>query len=314
MTYRIAVLLATVSLVSLAGCASPNRAAATKPEPPPHDPRDVRIFDGASGVPVTWDDLISGAATSDAVLIGENHGHPLGLASAAAIFEDVLKQSDHAALALEFFERDDQSRLDDYLSGVSDEKRFRTRTGRVEANYPDGHRAMVEAAKAAGRPVFAANAPRATVSFARREGYDRVKTLSTEQQRLVRVPDELPTGRYRDDFEKLMSDSGGPSHDSKPISDEESKKKIDDLFRAQSIWDWTMAESVARSINAGNLPTLLVVGRFHVDFEGGLPQALRLQRPGTRATIVSFVDEWSQQLSEDDLGRGDYVIYVGPQK
>jgi len=279
-----------------------------------HDPRDVRVFDGASGAAVSWDELIGAAASSDAVLIGENHGHPLGLASAAAIFDDLLKRCDHAALALEFFERDDQSRLDDYLSGVSDEKRFRTRTGRVEGNYPAGHRAMVEAAKAAGRPVIAANAPRSTVSFARREGYDKLKTLTPEQQRLVRVPDELPTDRYYEDFCKLMSDSGGPNHDSKPMSEEESKKKVDDLFRAQSMWDWTMAESVARAIDAGNLPTLLVVGRFHVDLEGGTPQALRLLRPGTRATIVSFVDEWATELREDDRGRGDFVIYVGPQK
>jgi hypothetical protein len=28
--------------------------------------------------------------------------------------------------------------------------------------------------------------------------------------------------------------------------------------------------------------------------------------------VVSFVDDWSDTLRDEDRGRGDYVIYVGP--
>jgi uncharacterized iron-regulated protein len=50
----------------------------------------------------------------------------------------VLSKADKAALALEFFERDEQTRLDEYLAGVTDEAAFKKRTARTDGNYPPG--------------------------------------------------------------------------------------------------------------------------------------------------------------------------------
>jgi hypothetical protein len=72
---------------------------------------------------------------------------------------------------------------------------------------------------------------------------------------------------------------------------------------------------VARAIERGEGPVLLVVGRFHVDFEGALVQALGKPRAGTRAIVVSFVDEAAPvdgTIREEHRGRADFVIYVGP--
>src|SRR4029079_18353147 len=112
------------------------------------------------------------------VFLGENHGHPLGLATADELFEDVLAREPNAALSLEFFERDEQSRLDDYLTGVSDVAALEKSSERTPGNFPPGHRAMVEAAKRAGRPVHAANAPWQYTTLARKEGYERLAQLT----------------------------------------------------------------------------------------------------------------------------------------
>lgn len=308
-----AIILGLAALL-IAGCAPRDRETRTLPQPPTHlDPRNVAIFDGATGESVDWSDMIEHAITVDAILVGENHGHPLGLASAAALWSDALaRRGERAALALEFFERDDQSRIDDYLANLYDEKRFKTRTARTEGNYPAGHREMFEAAKQAGRPVLAANAPRALVRLARREGFERLAALTDEQRRLVRVPEFLPTGRYRDAFEKVMTHAGDTSATDTDEARADARKKIDDLFRSQSVWDWTMADSVARSIEHGDTPTLLVIGRFHIDFRGGTVQALEYMRPGATHVTVTYVDAWSDALRDDDLWRADYVIYVGP--
>ena len=153
-------LAAMVLSAGLGGCAHPAKTESGGSSPTAitaGEARSVIVLDGASGRRVSWDVLVSAAAGADAVLIGENHGHPLGLAATAALWEDVLKRTNRAALALEFFERDEQSRLDDYLNGICDEATFRKRTARSESNYPPGHRAMVEAAKAAHRPVISMN-------------------------------------------------------------------------------------------------------------------------------------------------------------
>src|SRR5262245_60198003 len=99
---------------ALSGCASGGGAT------PEADKRGAAFFDGHSGAAVSREQIAS--APCDAIIIGENHGHPLGLSTAAAIWSDILARSDRAALSMEFFERDEQSRLDEYLAGLTDEK------------------------------------------------------------------------------------------------------------------------------------------------------------------------------------------------
>ncbi|MEX2219115.1 MAG: ChaN family lipoprotein [Phycisphaerales bacterium] len=300
--------LILLALVLLPACAAPPRAAA-----PPADPRSVVAVDGRTGAAVGWEELVSAASECEALIIGENHGHPLGLAGAAALFDDVLGRADGAVLSMEFFERDEQPRLDDYLAGLTDERTFRQRTRRTASSYPDGHRQMVEAAKRAGRPVIAANAPRPYVTAARKESYERLLALTPEQRRLFRVPDVLPEGRYAEDFRRIMSRDEGTDGEAHGEPDEDERARLDAMFRSQSLWDWTMAESIARAA-ADCRPVVHVVGRFHSDFGGGLVQALERLRPGVRVVTVSVVDEWSGSLREEDRGRADFVVYVGPSR
>ncbi|MBM4109508.1 MAG: ChaN family lipoprotein [Phycisphaerae bacterium] len=271
-------------------------------------PRDVRVFAGSDGSSVPWAGVVDAARHAEVVIVGENHGHPLGLASAAALWDDLLASAPDAGLSLEFFERDQQAGVDDYRLGLTDEAAFTKATGRTPGSYPAGHKAMVESARAADRPVIAANAPRRYVRVARKDGFDALRRLTPEQRRFFRLPDVVPEGRYRDDFIKLMTE--GPGHgDPDP---EARQKQAEEMFRSQSVWDWTMAQSVVDALDAGAVPVLHVVGRFHSDFDGGLVQAVRLLRPGARVVTVSFVAEWSDALRDDDRERADFVVYAGP--
>ncbi len=302
--------LAASMLSSCAGRPLPEPAAVGVPN---EHSRAVAIFETRGG-PVSWADLVGASQEADVVILGEQHGNPTGLSAAAALWRDLLAASPangRTALALEFFERDEQSRLDDFLSGLSDERTLVRRTGRDAAgsptgNWPPGHRDMVIAARDAGRPVVAANAPRPYVRLARRSGFEALRSLTVEQQRLFRVPDAPPTGRYRADFDLFMN--GGP-----PMNADE-QASTDATFRAQSLWDWTMAESVAAASAAGHRPVVLVVGQFHTDFDGGLVQALRLLRPSARIVTASFRSETAHDaaaLAEEDRGRADFVIGTG---
>jgi uncharacterized iron-regulated protein len=307
-----AVLSLVVPVALLAGCAGTEVKPAAVERP--------AAFYRGDGSPSSLAEVVAAAKGADAVLMGENHGHPLGLATADRVWEGVLKECPKAGLAMEFFERDEQWALDDYLAGLTDGAGFEKAAKRNPGNYPAGHRSMVEAARAAKRPVVAANAPRRYVSLARKEGFERLRVLTPEQARLFRIPDELPGGKYRENFDKVMTENAGQEgHGGKPKTAEEMEKekaamkeRLDASFRSQSVWDWTMSESVARSLDAGNIPTVLVVGRFHIDEEGGTVLALRKQRPATRVVTVSFVDAWADALRPEDKGRADYVVYVGP--
>jgi uncharacterized iron-regulated protein len=317
----LSLLLAAAAAIPLSGCAGHEReeeenniAIGLNP-----DPRGVNVF-RADGTLASWQEMVDASAGAEAVLIGENHGHALGLASAAALWEDVLKAAKASssgakpALAMEFFERDEQDALDDYLAGITDEAAFKKSSARTDGNYPAGHRDMVERAREAGVPVIAANAPRRYVRLARLDGFDRLSKLTTEQRRLFRIPDEIPTGPYRDRFNEVMTpaptqiDAGGDSHGGQPAADH---ARLDPIFRSQSVWDWTMAESVNNALGEGFRPVVLVVGRFHVDLAGGTTLAMQKLRPGVRTLTVSFVDAHAWSMPDEDKGRGDFVVYVG---
>lgn len=307
-------------LTLLAGaCATP--ANRTQPGQPPaprptlarelvaQDPRAVTVLDGSSGARLSWAQLVERAGASELVLIGENHGHPLGLACAAALFEDLVAAHECAALSMEFFERDEQSRVDDWLAGLADEASFEKRTqrsssGSTGGNWPAGHRAMLHTAKRADRAVIAANAPRALVRLVREKGFGALDALTAEQQRLVFAPYWLVDGRYREEFNKFMAGDWGPYG-------AEQAERLESVFRSQSLWDWTMADSIRRGLDSGLAPLVHVVGRFHVDHGGGTVQALKILRPGTRVFVLSFVDEQSDSLEDDDRGIADAVIYAG---
>ncbi len=262
--------------------------------------------------------MVETAAAADVVLVGENHGHPLGLASAATLWGDLLAARPQGVLAMEFLERDEQSRVDDCIAGITDVDGMAAALRRDEQGLPPAHRRMISLARDGGRPVIAANAPRRYVRLARAQGYDRLRALTDEQRRLFRIPDSLPQGAYREAFDEVMNANAGIT--AEQLADQafaaDRRVALDATFRSQSMWDWTMAESVARGLDRGR-PVLLVVGRFHVDHDGGLTQALRSQRPDARILTVTFVDRDAPQaggLHREDAGRGDFIVYVGPAR
>ena len=81
------------------------------------------------------------------MFVGENHGHPLGLASAAALFEVVVARCPKAALSMEFFERElgvpfpwakyDQIVVDDYSWGGMENTSITVLT--AGTLFADGH-------------------------------------------------------------------------------------------------------------------------------------------------------------------------------
>jgi len=298
----LAVLLG-VLLVSLMGCAS-----VPVPPQPPEKAAVVRLFDGQTGRMLSPAEVAQRGALADVVFIGETHSHPAGLATAEDLFGRVLRLTPgSAALGLEFYERDEQVPLDDYLTGVTDEDTFRDAVGKPAEK--DTHRPLIEAAREAGRPVWALNAPRRYVRLARTRGFDAFDAFTDEQRRLFDLPDHLTTGRYADTFYELMSGMGGHGEADPEAGPSEMAVGF---FRSQNVWDATMSSSAVRALDAGARPLVIVVGRFHADFGGGFVQRLRAAAPGARVLTVSVVDTEGAELRDEDLGRADVVIYAGP--
>lgn len=283
---------------ALAGC---RRGATRSPSTvaPP-------LFAAPGGQPLSDAQAVAAMAASDIVLIGEQHDHAIGLDLAATLFAALLAEprGAHAGLAFESLTRDQQGALDAHLRGELDEAGLLRATGLTEPrNFPPGHRRMLAAARAQRRPVLAANAPRELVKQARLVGLEPLRELPADQRALVDVPETLTDGPYRDAFMALMHSHAGV--------DEATREGF---YRAQNVWDATMAGSLARGSAAGTRPLVQVVGAFHVDGHGGLYQRLRAALPEAKIWRLSMVAESHDSLQPDDRARADAVAYVGPAK
>ncbi|MEM9372291.1 MAG: ChaN family lipoprotein [Planctomycetota bacterium] len=297
------------SLTILAGCQAPERVVEV---PEPVNPRQVPIFAGDASGAVPWDTVVETCASATVVLIGETHGQELGLALAADLFDDILASNPRAVLSMEFYERDHQVHLDDYLAGISTSEQFDRATFRTENNNPLGHRRMVEAARAAGRPVIAANSPRRYTRLARTAGYDRLRALTDEQRSHYEIPAAIPTNGYTNRFRAIMGQMGRSEESGKSAPG----MGVQDFLRAQLLWDQTMADSIARAIDLG-APVVHVVGRFHSDFgtepgKSAMTDAIAERLlPNQNVIVVSVQDEVSGSLRVEDVGRAHFVTYVG---
>jgi uncharacterized iron-regulated protein len=300
----------------LTGCAGSGTTQSDAAKP--FAARAALVLDGQSGEYVDWATLVLAAADADVVFIGEMHGHKKGLAVAAALWEDIVASAQTAgrdpALSMEFFERDQQVGLDDYLTGVTDEAAFRKATNRTEGNYPPGHRAMIETAKATGARVYAANAPRRYSSKARSEGFADLQALRASQQRLFVIPRDMPVGAYKDRFFELMAGmmAAHAEDGADEIDETEKQSMLESFFRAQSVWDATMADTICTALAAGRAPVVHVVGQFHADREGGTVARVRQRWPRAAIVTISMSESEGDMLIADDRERALFVIPVGP--
>lgn len=331
---RLLILTSCAAAILVIGCASPAQRIA--PERLPID-RYHATWDNHLAAATTtqqrmahpeWAAIVHAASQSRAVLIGEVHTHKPGLDAAARLFEDIIayraSSSAQPALALEFLERDQQTALDDYLKGVINLETFRQRTNRTDKNYY-GHQDMVEAARAANLPVAAANAPRRYVRLARQQGPDAIKALTPEQQRHIVLADQLADAGYAQRFGNLMagmaaSHSENPQAESSPPTDPLADPTIRSFYLAQNIWDATMADSVAQLVQAGSRPTVLVVGQFHTDHDGGLTRRLRARLGNQSVFTISMIAEYPPAehppaaSTNPNAHRADAIIYTGPNE
>jgi uncharacterized iron-regulated protein len=116
------------------------------------------------------------------------------------------------------------------------------------------------------------------------------------------APDSLPPGHPRPEpaDSAAAAPPAGPDHGSMAF-----------MLDAQSLWDATMAWSVAEALLAkpGSL-VLHVVGAFHVENGTGIPEHLARYRPGVRQVVVTVRPAADVEAfdSEEHGGLGDFVI------
>ena len=264
-------------------------------------PSKYSVFTG-KGDASSIEAIVNALEGTDAVFLGELHDDSVGHAVQFEIFKKAVEKyypSRKVTLSLEMFESDVQIVLDEYLKGLISENHFML-SSRPWGNYKTDYRPLVELAKEKRLDVVAANAPRRYVNRVSRGGRDALKPLTKEAKKwLAPLPYAEASEAYSKKFKALM----GPSP--------EAQMGIDKILSSQSLWDATMAYSVARSLKKNKRSLVVHLnGGFHTENRLGTVEHFLRYRKKAKALVVTikYVDDFRNFNKARDTDVGDFVI------
>jgi len=274
----------------------------------------VTVIEPVSGDYVGWAELLFKIDGADVILLGELHDHAVGHAVQLAIVEDVMDKYPKSVLALEMLERDEQPLLNDYMEDFIDAQTLETLTHSTNWGSRGGWQAwyqpIIDCVKERGGSVVAANAPRRYVRLARTDGYSRIDELPPDRRKFIDYPEELSGGRYRERFWEFATHHEKDSKEDGRASPEAIDPEDPNLpmFRSQQAWDATMAQSIVNALPSQERKVILLVGQFHVEYDGGIVQELRRRLPKAKVLVVSIQREIPEESWQGHPAIADFMV------
>jgi len=198
----------------------------------------VRFYDGASGVTIERSAFLRHVAAfkQGVVLFGENHDDP----TAHSLEMDVLAAAHKAhgenmALSLEFYDREAQAVMDEYLAGYVDRETF-LRDARPPANHED-YWPLIDFCREQSLAVICANCPRRYSRLVARHGRDKLDECVARCPASAFNLPPLPYGQASDSYAEAFADvMSALGRQTVPSS----------MLEAQSLWDASMADSIRK--------------------------------------------------------------------
>ena len=240
-------------------------------------------FYNEKGKTVKFDKMIKDLANYDVVFIGEHHNnsinHWLQLQITKALSD---KKNNQLTLGAEMFERDNQSQLNDYLSGNLDEKVLKD-SMRLWQNFTTDYKPLVDFAKDKKLKFIATNIPRRYASIVAKKGLDSLNTVTEKEKSwMMKLPVEvsLDTPGYPEMVE-MMGDHAGPN--------------AMDFVAAQAVKDATMAESIFKNLEKGKL-FIHYNGDYHSKEFGGTVWYLKKLNPNLKIAVISVFESEDENL------------------
>ena len=255
--------------------------------------KDAYVIYNAKGKKVSYKKMLKNLKDKEVVLFGESHNNAIAHWLQFEVTSDLFR-TNKLILGAEMFEADNQTALNDYLSGKIDNKGLDT-LARLWKNYKTDYAPLVDFAKTNNLSFVATNIPRRYANLVYRKGFKALDTLTTkEKEWMAPLPmafnSELPT--YKNIL-KMMGDHGTP-----------------ELVESQATKDATMAHFIFNNMKP-NHTFIHYNGSYHSDhYEGILWYLKRTNNTINHATITTVSQDNIYKLEEEHKGKADFIICV----
>jgi uncharacterized iron-regulated protein len=279
---------------------------------------NYKIFSVKLNKEVGLDEIASDMSTYNVILFGEEHNDSVSHFLQVKLLEVLYaRYNNKLALSLEMFDRDVQTVMNEYLLGFIREKNFR-KDARVWSNYND-YRPMVEFCKEKRLDVVCANAPSRYTNLAGRKGQKALESLSKKAKKYIApLPYDTATGPYLDKLNSFTSHSAPATKDTSVKTTTAPPPMMMGNFHfvtAQSLWDATMAYSIAKYFKKNKKKKILHVnGRFHSD--EGLAIVTQLKKYNSKIKPLVLSSGSDENFPNIDWNQhkhlGHYIIITDP--
>lgn len=242
------------------------------------------ILRGSDLQPVELSDGLSQVTPGSVVIIGENHGFKEHQEQQVAVMQALRDMGLKVSVGMEFFTYTHQPLVDAYRAETLGEADFLEAISWGSPSFEFYRQQALFPNLAEGSETRALNAPRSLTGKVSKGG---LEALTHEDWELM--PPQFAAGRdsYKRRFLSMMP------HLPNPAAGER-------YFLAQSIWDDTMAWQAVDFLRSHQDQVLvIVVGDFHVQFGGGLPDRIKTRAPELPVWTVSQVNTWG--MTEEEL-------------
>ncbi len=220
----------------------------------------AQILDGHNLYPVQIEKALSEIKPGSIVILGELHGTKIQPLFQVQVMETIAKMGLKVSVGMEFFNYTHQSILDQYRAGFLGELEFLKQVKWGGFSY-DSYRPQVLFPKQGESTTIALNAPPFLTSKVAKTG---ISSLTKDEAALLPPLFQKGNDLYYQRFKIIMGDHVP------------NLETLGRYFEAQSIWDETMAWKASEFIKSNPDQVLvIVVGEFHVQYGGGLPDRIK---------------------------------------
>ncbi|MCS3868980.1 putative iron-regulated protein [Chryseobacterium ginsenosidimutans] len=257
-------------------------------------------FYDKKGKEIKTEKLVKELADYDVVFFGENHNssinHWLQLKITEALFE---KKNGQLILGAEMFERDNQSQLNQYVSGKFDAKTLKD-SARLWNNYATDYKPLVDFAKDKKLNFIATNIPRKYASQTAKEGLESLNNLSEKEKAYIA---QLPI--------KVTLDTPGYPEMKAMMGEHAEGTKVMNFISAQATKDATMAESILKNMQAGKT-FIHYNGNYHSKEFGGIYWYIKQKNPNLKMAVISVFESENPELKvpEKDYIPTDFNLII----
>lgn len=244
-------------------------------------------FYNHKGRTVKFQKMAKNLAKYDVVFIGEHHdnsiNHWLELQLTKSLYQ---LRNGQLTLGAEMFERDNQSGLNDYLSGEISNENLKDSV-RLWNNYKTDYKPLVDFAKDNKLKFIATNIPRRYASIVAKKGLDSLNYI-TESEKKFMMKQPIEVSMETPGYEGMVE-----------MMAEHARSNPMQFVQAQAVKDATMAESIFKNLEKGKL-FIHYNGDYHSKEYGGIVWYLRKLNPNLKIAVISVFESKDENLSLPD--------------